>query len=117
MSARNDSLVWIEALVAVSGAGGGYSVTPAEGGRLVSSASANTKWCLGPEEACGSAMRCVPEAVDGSCCRWRPIMLTSVAATAARSAAEPCDSDRLFWPHRDGLIWPHWRRAGAVVTV
>lgn len=65
VSARNDSLVWIEALVTVSGAGGGYSVTPAEGGRLVSSTSANTKWCLGPEGACGSAMRCVPETVDG----------------------------------------------------
>lgn len=70
---------------------GGYSASWAVGdGRLLaSSASANTKWCLGPDGACGSAMRCVPETLDGSCCRWRPIMLMSVAATAARSAAEP----------------------------
>ncbi|WP_394277586.1 hypothetical protein [Luteococcus sp.] len=27
------------------------------------------------------------------------------------------DCDRLIWPHRDGLIWPHWRLAGVVVTV
>lgn len=27
------------------------------------------------------------------------------------------DCDRLMWPHRDGLIWPHGRRAGVVVTV
>lgn len=25
--------------------------------------------------------------------------------------------DRLIWPHRDGLIWPHLRLAGAVMTV
>lgn len=31
--------------------------------------------------------------------------------------AEGNDYDRLFWPHRDGLIWPHWRLAGVVVTV
>ena len=24
--------------------------------------------------------------------------------------------DRLIWPHRDGLFWPHLRHAGVVVT-
>lgn len=39
------------------------------------------------------------------------------AAVVFAAGAGLGDSDRLFWPHRDGLIWPHWRRAGAVVTV
>ena len=26
-------------------------------------------------------------------------------------------NDSLIWPHRDGLIWPRVRHAGAVVTV
>lgn len=37
----------------------------------------STKWRLGPET------------LSGNSCRWRPIMLPCVAATAARSAAEP----------------------------
>ena len=36
---------------------------------------------------------------------------------AVRVDPDTGDYDRLFWPHRDGLIWPHWRLAGVVVTV
>jgi hypothetical protein len=32
-------------------------------------------------------------------------------------ADTPAGCDRLLWPHRDGLIWPHGRLAGVVVTV
>src|SRR5690625_465001 len=46
------------------------------------------KWCRGPAGACGRATRCVPETTASACWRWRPIMVTSAAATDAGSAAE-----------------------------
>lgn len=40
-----------------------------------------------------------------------------VVRTAASVGLRVADYDRLIWPHRDGLFWPHGRRAGVVVTV
>jgi len=37
--------------------------------------------------------------------------------TPTEGNTKAADCDRLIWPHRDGLIWPHWRLAGVVVTV